>query len=164
VVGKEISLKTSGSLRKCRLLFEHPATVLVFTNLAYADAPGFTSTALGCVEPGLARSPAGGRLGLSVEQQITEPVPFLSQNWKAGEPQDRQPRLRTTWVHVLYRRSYPLDLIIRARRTMANYDLVIASQPYRARASLTLKPNASLHRCTGDRPRRPTDRDPLAWP
>ena len=71
------------------------------------------------------------------EQQITDLVPFLSQNWKAGvSPKTGNPVYERPVVLVLYRddHKFLLDPIIpRPGGTMAKYDLVIASQPYRAR-------------------------------
>src|SRR6266540_549691 len=77
------------------------------------------------------------------EQQFTDLVPFLSQNWKAGvSPKTGNPVYERPVVLVLYRADHKflLDPIIpRPGGTMANYDLVIASQPYRARAPLEFK-------------------------
>ena len=87
--------------------------------------------------------PLAGDSAYRFEQQITELVPFLSQNWKAGvSPKTGNPVYERPVVLVLYREDHKflLDPIIpRPGGTMANYDLVIASQPYRARASLEFK-------------------------
>ena len=70
-------------------------------------------------------------------------MPFLSQNWKAGvSAKTGNPVYERPVVLVLYREDHKflLDPIIpRPGGTVANYDLVIASQPYRARASLDFK-------------------------
>ena len=70
-------------------------------------------------------------------------MPFLSQNWKAGvSPKTGNPVYERPVVLVIYREDHKflLDPIIpRPGGTVANYDLVIASQPYRARASLDFK-------------------------
>ena len=61
IVGKEISLEDVRlTLQKMAdRFFEHPATVLVLTNLAYADAPWLRGEiAQRRLEPGLARGAA----------------------------------------------------------------------------------------------------------
>ena len=65
------------------------------------------------------------------------------ENWKAGvSPKTGNPVYERPVVLVIYREDHHflLDPIIpRPGGTIANYDLVIASQPYRARASLDFK-------------------------
>ncbi|MBI3513469.1 MAG: hypothetical protein HY060_05305 [Proteobacteria bacterium] len=77
------------------------------------------------------------------EEQITALQPFLSEHWRAkmsktsGNPVYEKPV-----VLVIYRDDYKFLLDqVRPRRgaTRADYDLVIASQPYRARASVEFK-------------------------
>ena len=68
---------------------------------------------------------------------------FLAQNWKAGvSPRTGNPIYERPVVLVIYREDHRflLDPIIpRPGGTIANYDLVIASQPYRARSPLDFK-------------------------
>ena len=146
VVGKEISLEDVRlALQKMSdRFFEHPATVLVFTNLAYADAPWLHVKSLSAASSLVWHEvPLAGDSAYRFEQQITDLVPFLSQNWKAGvSPKTGNPAYERPVVLVLYREDHKflLDPIIpRPGGAMANYDLVIASQPYRARASLDFK-------------------------
>ena len=146
VVGKEISLEDVRlALQKMSdRFFEHPATVLVFTNLAYADAPWLHVKSLSAASSLVWHEvPLAGDSAYRFEQQITDLVPFLSQNWKAGvSPKTGNPVYERPVVLVLYREDHKflLDPIIpRPGGAMANYDLVIASQPYRARASLDFK-------------------------
>ena len=146
VVGKEISLEDVRlALQKMSdRFFEHPATVLVLTNLAYADAPWLAVKSLSAASSLVWHEvPLAGDSAYQFEQQITELVPFLSQNWKAGvSAKTGNPVYERPVVLVLYREDHKflLDPIIpRPGGTMANYDLVIASQPYRARASLEFK-------------------------
>jgi hypothetical protein len=84
-----------------------------------------------------------GSSAYQFEQQITDLVPFLNQNWKAGvSPKTGNPVYERPVVLVVYREDHKflLDPIIpRPGGTVANYDLVIASQPYRARAPLDFK-------------------------
>ena len=110
----------------------------------YADAPW-----LAVKSPSAASSmvwhevPLQGNSAYRFEQQITDLVPFLSENWKARvSPKTGNPVYERPVVLVLYREDHRflLDPIIpRPGGTIANYDLVIASQPYRARASLDFK-------------------------
>jgi hypothetical protein len=146
VVGKEISLEDVRlALQKMSdRFFEHPATVLVLTNLAYADAPWLAVKSVSAASSLVWHEvPLAGDSAYRFEQQITDLVPFLSQNWKAGvSPKTGNPVYERPVVLVLYREDHKflLDPIIpRPGGTMANYDLVIASQPYRARASLDFK-------------------------
>jgi hypothetical protein len=146
LVGKEISLEDVRlALQKMSDRFcEHPATVLVFTNLAYADAPWLAVKSLSAASSMVwHEAPLTGNSAHRFEQQITELVPFLSRNWKAGvSAKTGNPVYERPVVLVIYREDHRflLDPIIpRPGGTVANYDLVIASQPYRARAPLEFK-------------------------
>ena len=146
VVGKEISLEDVRlALQKMSdRFFEHPATVLVLTNLAYADAPWLAVKSLSAASSLVWHEvPLTGNSAYRFEQQITDLVPFLSQNWKAGvSPKTGNPVYDRPVVLVIYREDHKflLDPIIpRPGGTIANYDLVIASQPYRARSPLDFK-------------------------
>jgi hypothetical protein len=146
VVGKEISLEDVRlTMQKMSDRFmEHPATVLVLTNLAYADAPWLHVKSLSAASSMVWQEVAlTGATSHSFEQQITDLVPFLDQNWKAGvSPKTGNPVYERPVVLVVYREDHKflLDPIIpKPGGARADYDLVIASQPYRARASLDFK-------------------------
>jgi hypothetical protein len=146
VVGKEISLEDVRiTMQKMSdRFFEHPATVVVLTNLAYADAPWLAVKSLSAASSMVWHEmPLTGNSAYRFEQQITDLEPFLAQNWRAGvSAKTGNPVYERPVVLVLYREDHKflLDPIIpRPGGTMANYDLVIASQPYRARASLDFK-------------------------
>ncbi len=146
VVGKEISLEDVRlTLQKVPDRFvEHPATALVLTNLAYADAPWLhvrsVSAASSLVWHELALT---GTTAAKFEEQITDLEPFLANNWKAGvSPKTGNPVYERPVVLVIYRddHRFLLDPILpHPGGTQAGYDLVIASQPYRARSSLEFK-------------------------
>ncbi len=146
VVGKEISLEDVRlTLQKVPdRVVEHPATVLVLTNLAYADAPWLhvksVSAASSLVWHELALA---GTTAAKFEEQITNLEPFLASNWKAGvSPVTGNPVYERPVVLVIYRddHRFLLDPILpHPGGTQAGYDLVIASQPYRARATLEFK-------------------------
>lgn len=146
VAAKEISLEDVRlTLDKLpdRLL-EHPPTVFVITNMNYAEAPWLT-----------ARSPAAansmvwrevsltGNSSADFERQIGELQPFLNENWRASvSPKSGNPVYERPIAVVIYREDhrFMLDPIIpHPGRTEANFDLIIASQPYRAKSSAEFK-------------------------
>jgi hypothetical protein len=146
VVGKEISLEDVRlAMQKMSDRFtEHPATVLVLTNLAYADAPWLAVKSLSAASSMVWHEVAlTGSSAHQFEQQITGLVPFLNENWKAGvSAKTGNPVYERPVVLVVYREDHKflLDPILpKPGGTRADYDLVIASQPYRARASLDFK-------------------------
>jgi len=146
IVGKEISLEDVRlALEKMPdRFFEHPATVLVLTNMNYMDAPWLVpqslteATSLVWHEVALS-----GKTSHEFEEQVTALQPFLAENWrtspskKTGNPVYDRPA-----VMVIYREDHRflLDQVIPKRGAgRADYDLVMASQPFRARASLDFK-------------------------
>src|SRR5271156_4902570 len=158
-VGQEISLEDVRlTLQKMSdRFFEHPASVLVLTNLAYADAPWLHVKSLNAASSLVWQElPLIGNSAHKFEQQIIDLEPFLAQNWKAGvSARTGNPVYERPVVLVIYREDHRflLDPIIpKPGGTIAIYDLVIASQPYRARASLEFKANrviAPLARALG---------------
>jgi hypothetical protein len=146
VVGKEISLEdTRLTLQKMADRFvEHPSTVVVLTNLAYAEAPWLAAKSLSAATSMVWHEVAmDGNTAYSFEQQITALEPFLAENWKARvSAKSGNPVYERPVVLVLYRNDHRflLDQIVpKPGGSTADYDLVIASQPYRARASLEFK-------------------------
>jgi hypothetical protein len=146
LVGKEISLEDVRlTMQKMSdRFFEHPATVLVLTNLAYADAPWLHVKSVNAASSLVWHElPLIGNSAHRFEQQIIDLEPFLAQNWKAGvSARTGNPIYERPVVLVIYREDHRflLDPIIpKPGGALGNYDLVIASQPYRARASLEFK-------------------------
>jgi hypothetical protein len=146
VVAKEISLEDVRlTLQKMADRFiEHPSSVIVFTNLAYAEAPWLSVKSVTAASSMVWKEvPLEGNTAYSFEQQITALEPFLGENWKARvSPKSGNPVYERPVVLVLYRNDHRflLDQVIpKPGATVADYDLVIASQPYRARASLEFK-------------------------
>jgi hypothetical protein len=146
VTGKEISLEDIRlTLDKMPdRFFEHPATVLVLTNMYYAEAPWLSVKSSAAANSLVWRS-VGLRGTTSAEfaEQIADLQSFLAETWRArvnaisGNPVYERPV-----VLVIYREDHRflLDPIIPAPgRTEADFDLIIASQPYRARASADFK-------------------------
>jgi len=145
VVGKEISLEDVRlALEKMPDRFhEHPATVLIITNMYYSEAPSLTphsvtaATSLVWHEVSLL-----GASSHEFEEQITALQPFLNENWRAKTGASGNPIYEKPVVLVLYREDHKFLLdSLRPRRgaTRADYDLIIASQPYRARAPVEFK-------------------------
>src|SRR5580700_6595416 len=146
VVAKEISYEDVRLMleKMADRLFEHPATVLVVTNLYYAEAPWLTprsvTSAQGLIWKDVALS---GNTAHGFAEQIGELEGFLAKNWRAGISSKTGNPVYTRPIVLTLRRedhSFLLDPIMpRPGRVMADYDLVIASQPYRARASVEFK-------------------------
>jgi SAM-dependent methyltransferase len=146
IVGKEISLEDVRlALEKMPdRFYEHPATVLVFTNMYYSEAPWLTpnsvtaATSMAWHELALA-----GTTASAFEEQITDLNAFLGEHWRVKPSKlTGNPLYEKPIVLVIYRDDHRFLLDqLRPRRgaTRADYDLVIASQPYRARASVEFK-------------------------
>jgi hypothetical protein len=137
--------------------YEHPAMALVMTNLYYREAPwllpGSVTAATSLVWHEVMLS---GSTAHDFEQQIAELGPFLMENWRASaSPTSGNPIYDRPAVLVIYREDHRflLDPVIPRRgEARADYDLVMASQPYRARAPLEFKATkvmAPLAKCLG---------------
>src|SRR5690348_11585043 len=107
VVGKEISLEDVRlTLQKMSdRFFEHPSTVLVLTNLAYADAPWLAVKSLSAASSLVWHElPLAGNSAHRFEQQITNLERFLAENWKAGgSAKTGNPVYERPVVLVIYR-------------------------------------------------------------
>ncbi len=146
IVAKEISLEDIRlTLQKMADRFiEHPSSVVVLTNLAYAEAPWLSVKSVSAATSLVWKEvPLDGNTAHAFEQQITALEPFLGENWKARvSPKSGNPVYERPVVLVLYRNDHKflLDQILpKPGGSTADYDLVIASQPYRARASAEFK-------------------------
>jgi hypothetical protein len=146
VVGKEISLEDVRlSLEKLPDRFiEHPASVIVITNLYYAEAPWLRprdvqmAAALNWREVALE-----GGSSSDFGEQMRSLDSFLVDGWqvKASEKTGNPMYVRPS-VLVIYRKDHEflLDNVIpKPGQVGGNYDLVIASQPWRARMSAEFK-------------------------
>lgn len=146
VVAKEISLEDVrlGLEKMPDRFYEHPHTVLVITNLNYSEAPRLM--------PGDVSAAAAlnwqtvrltGNSAHEYEEQIGALGPALSHGWqtkpsaKTGNPVYARPT-----VLVVYREDHKflLDAVIpKPGQTLGEYDLIVASQPWRARTSAKFK-------------------------
>ena len=150
-VAKEISLEDVrlGLERMPDRFYEHPATVLVITNLNYAEAPRLMprdtqlAAALNWQEVRLT-----GNSAHEYAEQIEELGATLAYGWqtkpsaKSGNPVYVRPS-----VLILYREDHKflLDSVIpKPGRIFESYDLILASQPWRARMSAEFKASKVL--------------------
>ena len=146
VVGKEISLEDVRlALEKMPDRFcEHPATVLVMTNMYYAEAPWLHPKSLAGAS-GLEwhEVTLKGNTSAQFERQITDLQTFLADKWTAKvSPTSGGLVYERPVVLVIYREDHKLLLdAVRPKpgAAHADFDLIIASQPYRARAAVEFK-------------------------
>ncbi len=146
VVGKEISLEDVRlTLEKLPDRFnEHPATVAVITNMLYSEAAALTPRApesaarLNWREVALV-----GDSSHDFADQIADLESEIAEGWQVqSSPKTGNPVYVRPSVLILYRDDHRilLDTIIpRPGAAARDYNLIIASQPFRARASLDLK-------------------------
>ena len=146
VVGKEISLEDVRlSLRRMAdRLFEHPATVLVVTNMYYTEAPWLTPREVAAATSMVwHEAPLTGGTAHEFGEQIAALEPFLARNWQARHsPRTGNPVYEHPVALVIYREDYRFlldDVIPQRGQARADYDMVIASQPYRSRTPAEFK-------------------------
>ncbi len=151
IVGKEISLEDLRlSLGKMPdRLVEHPASVVVMTNLFYSEAPWLTPNRLDAKDNLVWKVVAlDGQSSIGFQEQLSNLDPFLVGNWQVtSSPKTGNPLYVKPAVLVIYRRDHDflLDNVIPTMgATEAEYDLVLASQPWRARTGAELKAQAIL--------------------
>jgi len=147
VVGKEISLEDVRlTLEKMPDRFvEHPACVTIFTNLYYAEAPWLQprnveqAAALNWIEVSLEGSSAHGfgEQLRSIESQLVD-------GWQVkASPKTGNPMYVRPSVLVVYREDqrFLLNDVIpqRGQASVADYDLAVISQPWRARMDAEFK-------------------------
>ncbi len=146
IVGKEISQEDVRiSLEKMPdRFFEHPQTVLVITNLLYREAPWLYPISKDAQERlNWLEVPLKGDSAFEFDEQIKALEPHIQQQWQtAPSPKTGNPLYVHPSVMVIYRedQKWPLDPIIPQKGNRNHdYDLVIASQPYRARLPAQVK-------------------------
>lgn len=146
ILGKEVSLEDVRlSLAKMPdRLFEHPATVLIITNMYYSEAPWLIPRDEKAKASVVWQEvPLSGNTAHDFDEQIKGLDSFLVENWQARHsPKTGNPIYERPSVLVLYREDYRflLDNIIPKKGDKrADFDLIIASQPYRSRVSPQFK-------------------------
>jgi hypothetical protein len=145
VVGKEISMEDV-RLTLAKLpdrFFEHPETVVVITNMNYGAAPHLMPNPAEAANLIWREIALEGDTSHDFLRQIRGLRDILTDGWqvriseKTGNPLAKQPA-----VLVLYRRDreFVLGPLVPQRGQPARpYDIIIASQPYRARLPATTK-------------------------
>ena len=146
ISGKEISLE---DVRICLSkmsdrLFEHPASVLVFTNLFYSETPWLKPKSMASSNSMVWKEVAlQGGSSHEFAEQLNELRGFLDENWQAGHsPKTGNPIYERPTVLIIYREDHKFllsDVIPKQDVKKADYDLVLASQPYRLRVSSEVK-------------------------
>lgn len=138
IVGKEISLEDVRLTldKMADRFFEHPATVLVVTNMYYTEAPWLQPRSVTAAQSLEWKEVAlAGTTSHEFSDQILELEPFLSRTWQAKHSaKTGNPIYERPTALVIYREDYRFlldDVIPRRGAVRADYDLVIASQPYR---------------------------------
>ena len=146
IVGKEISVEDVrlGLEKMPDRLFEHPATVLVMTNMHYSEAPALQPRSMQAASTlNWMEIPLSGNTSHEFHEQIADLQPTLADTWRVRpSPKTGNPLYVRASVLVLYREDHKflLDPVIpRPGRASDGYDLVIASQPYRARMPADFK-------------------------
>jgi len=146
VVAKEISLEDVrlGLDKMPDRFHEHPATVLVITNLHYAEAPRLmpretlSTAAVNWQEVRLT-----GNSAHEYAEQIEQLGPVLAHGWQTKpSPRTGNPTYVRPSVLVIYREDHEflLDAVVpKPGHTLHTYDLILASQPWRARMSALFK-------------------------
>ena len=144
IVTKEISLEDVRlSFEKMGdRFFEHPQTVLVVTNMKYAEAPTLT--------PGKGARPLKrwdialkGNTAHNFDKQLQELQDILAEGWTVETSETTgNPLYVNPSVLVIYREDHQFSLssVIPPEEGMRpDYDLILCAQPYRARSSAVKK-------------------------
>ncbi len=145
VVAKEISLEDVrlGLEKMPDRFYEHPTTVLVITNLHYAEAPRLmprdvhSAAALNWQEVRLT-----GGTAHEYAERIEELAQTLDYGWQTTpSPKSGNPIYVRPSVLVIYREDqrFLLDQVIPKPGQTESYDFILASQPWRARMSAEFK-------------------------
>jgi hypothetical protein len=142
VVGKEVSMEdTRLTLSTLPGRFsEHPETVVVLTNMFYAEAPElFPRSPEAQAKVQWWDVPLEGSTSFEFQQQVGQLENVLAEGWQTvSSPKTGNPVYAQPSVLVLYRRdrAFGLDGLIPRNIGAAQdfkYDLVLAAQPYRSR-------------------------------
>lgn len=146
IVGKEISLEDARlTLEKLPDRFvEHPQSVVVITNLHYAEAPFLLpNTSEKADRMVFEYVELGGDDSYSFGEQLRAMDAFMVENWDVARSEKTgNPLYVTPTAMVIYRsdQKFALDAVIpRPDEHRADFDLVVASQPWRSRTGADFK-------------------------
>ncbi|HJS71697.1 MAG TPA: hypothetical protein VJ858_03140 [Acidimicrobiia bacterium] len=145
IVGKEISIEDVRLAlgRMPDRLYEHPETVVAITNMNYREAPALTPRSPDAGDLNWIEAPLEGSTADDFSRQIQELFDTLADAWqvvtstKTGNPLYARPS-----VLVVYRRDREFllkNVIPEPASAEGRYDLIVASQPYRARTTVERK-------------------------
>ena len=148
IFGKEISMEDVRlSIEKLSDRFmEHPDMVFVVTNLHYSESAKLTSLNKKKQEKiNWETVKLEGNSSYEFNQQLSKLDEMLKNNWQVERhPINGNPTYKLPSALIIYRKDheFSLDSIIpKKNETDVNFDLVIASQPYRSRISVEQKIN-----------------------
>lgn len=145
VVGKEISIEDVriALQRFPDRLFEHPEMVVVVTNMNYREAPTLTPAPERSEDVVWIEAALQGATSDDFGRQIQGLFERLAHAWEViTSPKTGNPLYARPSVVVLYRkdREFILKNVIPGRRSSPDgFDLILASQPYRARTTAERK-------------------------
>lgn len=146
VVAKEISLEDIRlTLDKLPDRFvEHPELVVVLTNMHYSEAPWLQPNTEAKQERTVFKQvPLTGNSSYGFGEQLRNLDSFLAEHWEV-RPSEKSgnPLYVTPTALVLHRQDqeFSLDAVLpRKDSPRADYDMVLASQPWRSRQSAQFK-------------------------
>lgn len=124
--------------------FEHPATVVIVTNMYYAEAPWLTPRSVSAASSMIWKEVAlTGTTAHEFDEQLNGLEGFLAEHWQARHsPKTGNPIYERPVALILYREDYRFlldDIIPRQGAVRTDFDLIIASQPYRLRVTPEFK-------------------------
>lgn len=146
VVGKEISMEDVRLIleKLADRFYEHPELVTVITNMYYSEAPRLMPRSVAAASAlNWHEVPLDGNSAHEFDQQIRSLHSTLASDWqvctsgKTGNPLYVRPS-----VLVLYRKDREFilrPLLPKPGKIEGKYDLIVCSQPYRARSSAESK-------------------------
>jgi hypothetical protein len=145
-VAKEISLEDVrlGLEKMPDRFYEHPHTILVITNMTYADSPRLMpSDPEQAAELNWQVIRLTGASAYDYDEQIEALGSVLSHGWQTRpSPKTGNPTYVRPSVLVVYREDHEFlldDVIPRPGQFEDSYDFVLASQPWRARTGAEFK-------------------------
>jgi len=145
VVAKEISMEDVriGLDKMVDRFCEHPATVLVLTNLNYADCRLMPSNVASANAMNWQEIKLEGTTSYGYKQQLESLHSLFAEGWETmTSPTTGNPLFKRPSVVVIYRQDHGilLDAVIpRPGLQSWYYDFILASQPWRARTSAEFK-------------------------
>ena len=145
VVAKEISMEDVriGLDKLVDRFCEHPATVVVLTNLNYADCRLMPSNVASANAMNWQEIKLEGNMSYGYKQQLESLHPLFDKGWEtqtsklSGNPLFKRPS-----VVVIYREDHRIlldNVIPRPGLQNWHYDFILASQPWRARTAARFK-------------------------